>query len=71
MKKNKLLAAAMASLAVSGTISGCLYTAVDNMEPCVYGPKPANLHRSAITSDSELAPAASDAIDSDGETINE
>ena len=71
MKKNKLLAAAMASVAVSGMIAGCAYTAVDNMEPCVYGPPPANLRESEVTSDTGLIPDVSDATDSAGEAANE
>ena len=38
MKKSKILAAAMASIAMTGSISSCSYNACYNLEPDVYGP---------------------------------
>ena len=38
MKKSKVLAAAMASIAMTGSISSCGYNACENVEPDVYGP---------------------------------
>ena len=38
MKKSKVLAAAMASIALTGSLSSCAYNACENVEPDVYGP---------------------------------
>ncbi len=38
MKKSRILAAAMASIALTGTLSSCRYLPSDNIEPDVYGP---------------------------------
>jgi hypothetical protein len=38
MKKSKVLAAAMASIALTGSISSCASNACENVEPDVYGP---------------------------------
>lgn len=38
MKKSKTLAAAMASLALTGSIAGCTFGPEENVEEDVYGP---------------------------------
>ena len=38
MKKSKVLAAAMASIAMTGTLSSCAFSPDWNQEPDVYGP---------------------------------
>ena len=38
MKKSKLLASVMASLAMTGTLNGCSFDPSENQEEDVYGP---------------------------------
>ncbi len=38
MKKSRILAAAMASIALTGTLSSCAFSPEENNEPDVYGP---------------------------------
>ncbi|MBQ9900985.1 MAG: hypothetical protein IJM51_01155 [Clostridia bacterium] len=38
MKKSKMLAAAMASIALTGSLGSCAFNACENVEPDVYGP---------------------------------
>ena len=40
MKKSRILAAAMASIALTGTLSSCAFSPEENNEPDVYGPPP-------------------------------